>query len=392
MRQSKLRKTGYELESIHIVQASISDIEHRRECDPMIDFYGRKVYPVIVSPMGSVTDEKNYKVWLEHGFLCVVPRTVQKSENNPNGISFEERVKISQETFVSFSLNEARYLTEHLLINRDKRHFICIDIAHGTMKCLYDVCANLKKLLGDKIVIMTGNVANPDAYSFYAVNKIDYMRATIGTGSRCTTSCNVGIHYPTATLIDELRMNKETWEEDHSEGTKIIVDGGIANFDDIQKCIALGAWAVMSGSIFAKAQEACEPIVFLQPDNLNMADAIPADEYAEKLAELKERSDLGAEDNEYWVAYRKLSQRKPYRLYYGMSTKLAQSKTGGSGKTTAEGIARPIPVEYPIAKWADNMASYMRSCMSYTGCRTIEEMRQETELIINLSGDKSFRK
>lgn len=211
----------------------------------------------------------------------------------------------------------------------------------------------------------------------------------------CTTSCNVGVHYPTATLIDELRMEKDEWdlEHDYQPSTEIIVDGGISNFDDIQKCIALGSFAVMSGSIFAKAQEACEPIVFLQPDNLNMADAIPANEYFEKLAELKERSsNIEVDDNEYWIAYKKLSLRKPYRLYYGMSTKLAQKKTGGNGKRTAEGIARPILVEYPIAKWADNMASYMRSCMSYTGCRTIEEMRVETELIVNLSGDKSFRK
>ena len=213
----------------------------------------------------------------------------------------------------------------------------------------------------------------------------------------CTTSCNVGVHYPTATLIDELRMQKEKWDEcpppNCGNPTEIIVDGGIANFDDIQKCIALGAFAVMSGSIFAKAQEACEPIVFLQPDNLNMADAIPAKEYYEKLAELKNRSELlETDDNEYWAAYKKLSQRKPYRLYYGMSTKMAQKKTGGSGKTTSEGIAKPIPVEYPIAKWAENMADYMKSCMSYTGCRTIDEMRRDTELVINLSGDRSFRK
>lgn len=393
MSNSKLQNVGYELESVHIVQAAISDIEHRSECDPMIDLYGKKVYPVIVSPMGSVTDEKNYKIWLEHGFLCVVPRTVQKSESNSNGITFEKRIEIAEETFVSFSLEEAKRLIKHPDINNGLVHFICIDIAHGTMKCLYDVCAKLKDAFGDNIVIMTGNVANPEAYIYYATNKIDYMRATIGTGSRCTTSCNVGIHYPTATLIDELRMKKEAWEENHGESTKIIVDGGIQNFDDIQKCIALGAFAVMSGSIFAKAQEACEPIVFLQPDNLNMADAIPADEYFEKLSELRERSNaIENDDNEYWAAYRKLSQRKPYRLYYGMSTKLAQRKTGGKGTTTAEGIAKPIPVEYPIAKWADNMASYMRSCMSYTGCRTIDEMRNETELIINLSGDRSFRK
>ena len=384
MTRSKLTKTGYELESVHIVQAPISDIEHRSECDPMIEFHGRKIYPVIVSPMGAVTDENNYKIWLENGFLCVVPRTVD----------FEKRVEISKETFASFSLNEAKSLIELWAPKDSGKHFICIDIAHGTMKALYNVCQDLKHLMGDDIVIMTGNVANPDAYAFYDYAGIDFMRACIGTGSRCTTSCNVGVHYPTATLIDELRMAKEEREATlGTANTQIIVDGGIANFDDIQKCIALGAWAVMSGSIFAKAQEACEPIVFLHPDNLNMADAIPSEEYAEKLAELKERSaNLETEDNEYWAAYRKLSQRKPYRLYYGMSTKKAQKLTGGKGTTTAEGIARPIPVEYPIAKWADNMASYMRSCMSYTGCRTIEEMRNETELIINLSGDKSFRK
>ena len=384
MRESKLTRTGYELESVHIVQTPISDIEHRAECDPMIKMCGRKVYPVIVSPMGAVTDENNYKVWLDHGFICCVPRTVD----------YNKRLEISKETFASFSLSEAEGLVKD--INDGLMHFICVDIAHGTMKKLYEVCRSLKAALGNNVSIMTGNVANPEAYWYYVNEGIDFMRACIGTGSRCTTSCNVGVHYPTATLIDELRMQKERCDDGlppDCDGTEIIVDGGIANFDDIQKCIALGAFAVMSGSIFAKAQEACEPIVFLQPDNLNMADAIPAGEYFEKLSELKERSALlENDDNEYWAAYRKLSQRKPYRLYYGMSTKMAQKKTGGSGKTTSEGIARPIPVEYPIAKWAENMADYMKSCMSYTGCRTIEEMRRETELIVNLSGDKSFRK
>ena len=382
MVKSKLTKVGYELESINIVQTPISYVDHRSECDPMIMIGDKKVFPVIVSPMGSVTDDKNYKIWLEHGFMCCVPRTVD----------YLKRIEISKETFASFSLSEAESIDEH--IDDGDVHYICIDIAHGTMNWLYKVCKHLKEKFSDKVVLMTGNVATPDAFPYYAAIGIDYMRATIGTGSRCTTSCNVGIHYPTATLVDELRMNKEKWDEEHDgKSTEIIVDGGISNFDDIQKCVALGAFGVMSGSIFAKSDEACEPIVFLQPDNLNMADAIPFDEYKEKLAELKERSDnLETDDNEYWIAYRKLAQRKPYRLYYGMSTKLAQRKTGGKGNITAEGIARPIAVEYPIAKWADNMASYMKSCMSYTGCRTIDEMRKNTELIINLSGDNSFRK
>ena len=384
MTESKLTKVGYELESINIVQAPISDIDHRSECDPKIDFYGRRVYPVIVAPMGSVTDENNYKVWLDHGFICCVPRTVD----------YDKRLSISKETFTSFSLSEADKLVVNDDINDGERHFICVDIAHGTMASLYRICKSLNERYGHNVVIMTGNVANPDAFSFYADSGIDFMRACIGTGSRCTTSCNVGVHYPTATLLDELRMKKEDWDMSHLKSTQIIADGGIANFDDIQKCIALGAFGVMSGSIFAMAQEACEPIVFLHPENLDMADAIPAEDYVKKLQQLKELDEKcgGNGANYYKNAYERLSKRKPYRLYYGMSTKLAQKKTGGKGNVTAEGIARPIPVEYPIAKWADNMESYMKSCMSYTGCRTIEEMRKYTQLIINLSGDRSFRK
>ena len=366
--ESKLTRTGYELESVNIVQAPISYIKHRSECDPMVEIGGKKVYPVIVAPMGSVTDEKNYKVWLEHGFMCCVPRT----------IDYNTRIEISRETFASFSLTEAEWLVSD--IDNVYTHFVCIDIAHGTMDWLYNVCRTLKNKFGDKLVLMTGNVAVPEAYPFYADCGIDFMRACVGTGSRCTTSCNVGVHYPTASLIDELRIQKEKWDNNNDgKSTEIIVDGGISNFDDIQKCVALGAFGVMSGSIFAKATEASEPIVFLQPDNLNMADAIPDEAYYIKLAELKNMAECLEGPNEYWEAYR-------------MSTKHAQKLTGGSGKRTSEGITKPIPVEYPIAKWAENMADYMKSCMSYTGCHTIEEMRKNTELVVNLSSDKSFRK
>lgn len=218
----------------------------------------------------------------------------------------------------------------------------------------------------------------------------------------CTTSCNVGIHYPMATLIDETRMKRERWEELHEKPapTKIVVDGGISHFDEIQKCLALGADLVMSGNIFARAWEACGNVVYLQPNNLNMNDAIPYNVYMEKTKNL---SDLLMEYYKEYDRYKydiaeikealtKLEKRMPYREYYGMSTKRAQKETGGNGTTTSEGISRPIPVEYNIAKWADNMKSYLISVMSYTNSRNLEDLAKNTELVINLSGDKSFRK
>ena len=313
------------------------------------------------------------------------------------------------EAFASFSLNEAEDILRFVDL-KDRTAYVCIDIAHGTMNRLYEVCKYLKHHYGQQMIIMTGNVANPSAYVYYANAGIDYLRACIGTGSRCTTSANVGVHYPTATLLDELRMEKERWEIEFGKPapTKIIADGGIANFDDIQKCLALGADLVMSGSIFAKSWEACGNVGYMHPDNLNMTDAIPEKVYLDKIIGLeKALKDMLQDYDKYdgraqqllqeeiaqvTESLSKMKKRKPYREYMGMSTKKMQLATGGSGKTTAEGISRPIPVEYNINTWADNMKSFLVSVMSYTDSKTLEELARNSELIINLSGDKQFRK
>ena len=374
----KLRKTGYELSDINIVQAPISYVEHRGECDTMIEMCGRRVHPVIVAPMAAVTDENNYKVWLDNNFICVVPRTVD----------FEKRLEICKETFCSFSLDEAEsFYTNDLFVKfKDlSKFYVCVDIAQGTMNRLYKICKKLKILYGDKIEIMTGNVATPDAYDYYADAEIDYMRLSIGAGSRCTTSCNVGIHYPVATLIDEMAVKKKEWDMYYGKGkpsTKIIVDGGISNFDDIQKCIALGAFAVMNGSSFAKAEEACGEVRYLSDECEDWDEGLSYKEYEE----IKENCRSWLESEPSWL------EREPYREYYGMSTKRAQKECGNVCSKTSEGIVKPVKVEYPIAKWADNMRSYIASAMSYCDAKTIDEFRNKTELIINLSGDKQFRK
>lgn len=377
---SKLKKVGYELCDINIIQAEISEINHRSDCDTMIEMCGRKVHPVIVAPMAAVTNADNYKVWLDNNFICVVPRTVP----------FEKRLEICTETFSSFSLDEAEELlkNEYLKMFEGKTFYVCVDIAQGTMKRMYDVCKKLK-WVHDGIVTMAGNVATPLAYRYYVESKIDYIRLQIGSGSRCTTACNVGIHYPTATLIDDIIDQREkyvNWYYDYDERyeqgpseplflPKIIVDGGISNFDDIQKCLALGAFAVMNGSSFAKAEEACGEVRYLKDEYEDWDEGLSYEDYEEII-----------ETCSAWI------EREPYREYYGMSTKRAQKECGNVCSKTSEGVVKPVKVEYPIAKWADNMKSFLASAMSYCDAKDIDEFRKNTELIINLSGDKSYRK
>ena len=189
----KLKTVGYELRDVAVMQAPVSFCNHRCDVNPFIEVCGREVYPIFVAPMASVTDQHNYKTWIDNKLTPVVPRSVQKSENNPDGLVFLQRMVYSQEMFVSISLKEAQTeLLEYLeLANKckhfteDDKYYICIDIAHGTLSELYDICKKIKSLYGDVVEIMTGNVANPSAYSFYADAGIDWMRVGIGGGSRC---------------------------------------------------------------------------------------------------------------------------------------------------------------------------------------------------------------
>lgn len=398
----KLKTVGYELRDVAVMQAPVSFCNHRGDVNPFINVCDREVYPIFVSPMASVTDQNNYKVWIENKLTPVVPRSVQKSENNPNGLTFEERMELAKETFVSVSLKEADhdlwcYLLKNSCSKKDediiKRcrsacnsiYYICIDIAHGTLSDLYTICKRIKGEFGDYVVLMTGNVANPSAYSFYADAGIDWMRVGIGGGSRCTSSANVSIHYGMATLLDQLNEDRKSYAHSHNGNapTKIIADGGIGWFDDIQKALALGADAIMAGKIFAECEEACEPTYWLGCYNGNLPNFVSEN----------------SKHKDEWSAQRSCSGAaavvKQCRDYYGMSSKRAQLQISDDKYKlkTSEGIDRPVEVKYPVAKWIDNMQSYLRSCMTYTNSHTIKELRENAQVIIlGGSGDAAYRK
>lgn len=369
----KLNKIGYSLKDITVVQAPIGKYLHRADVNPFTQICGREVYPIFVSPMASVTDENNYKKWIDNKLTPVVPRSIRQTK------SFQERMKIAEETFVSISLQEAEeeLLKPEEIKNYKNKIYICIDIANGNLQNLYHVCKKLKKLYKDKISIMTGNTANPKTYKYYADNGIEWMRVGIGLGSRCTTACNVSIYYPPATLLDELHREKLLYAKENNGNapTKIILDGGITNFDEIQKALALGADAVMSGYIFALSEEACGEIGYAKSLNDFQNENFISKEEYEKLDE--------EEKNNY----------SPFRDYYGMSTKKAQHIVNGKATKTAEGISKPVPVKYPISKWVDNMQSYMRSAMTYSNSGNLKEFQENTQLIIlGGTGDYCYRK
>ena len=133
MGNSKLNKVTYGLDDVGIVQAPISYTEHRKDVNPFIEVCGREMYPIFASPMESVVDEKNYKIFIENKITPVIPRTVQQRLN------IIERLLLSKETFVSFSLQEVKNLFEQNTFDDiSSKMYICIDMAHGTLNSLYE--------------------------------------------------------------------------------------------------------------------------------------------------------------------------------------------------------------------------------------------------------------
>jgi IMP dehydrogenase/GMP reductase len=221
-----------------------------------------------------------------------------------------------------------------------------IDVANGHMKRLFDAAIEAKSIWGNNLIIMAGNMANPEAYLEYSKAGIDYVRCGIGSGFGCLSTSNTGVHMPMASLIDKIKTIKKDVEHWHKQSEyiyksvpKIIADGGIRNYDDVIKALALGADYVMIGSVFAKMLESAAP---------------------------KEEKD-----------------GETYATFYGMASREGQIAMNGEKTKTSEGIKKIIKVEYTMQGWTENFTDYLRSAMSYTNNETLDRFVNETNLIVN---------
>jgi len=70
-----------------------------------------------------------------------------------------------------------------------------------------------------------------------------------------------------------------------------------------------------------------------------------------------------------------------YKKFRGMSTKEVQKKWGKKNLTSSEGVVRIRKVEYTLEQWVDNFHDYLRSAMSYSNAKTLEEFIGYAEII-----------
>ena len=219
---------------------------------------------------------------------------------------------------------------------------VVVDTAHGHAKSVLDAVRRIRKdRSSNSLQIIAGNVATADAAKALIDAGADAVKVGIGPGSICTTRVVAGVGVPQLTAIMDVA------EACRKRDIPVIGDGGIKYSGDFAKAIAAGADVCMMGSIFAGTDEAPGEVILYQGRS--------------------------------YKAYRGMGSVGA--MVQGSADRYFQAGTTQSNKLVPEGIEGRVPYKGPIAAVIHQMVGGLRAAMGYTGCATIQDMKDKAEFI-----------
>ena len=219
-------------------------VESRSECDPSIEFGGRRFkLPVVPANMKTVLDESISEWLAANGYFYVMHRF------DLDNVAYAKRMR-EKGLFVSISsgVKAPDYdVIDRLAADGVGADYITIDIAHGHAESVRKMIEHIKQKLPQAFVI-AGNVATPEAVIDLENWGADATKVGVGPGKVCITKLKTGFG------TGGWQLSALKWCA--RVATKpIIADGGIRCHGDIAKSVRFGASMVMIGSLFAGHEE-----------------------------------------------------------------------------------------------------------------------------------------
>ncbi|WP_026389287.1 GMP reductase [[Acholeplasma] multilocale] len=220
-------------------------VTSRSQCDTSIKLGKYKfAMPVVPANMASVVNEeiclelaKNNHFYVMHRFDVDIIGFVKMMHSKNLIASISVGVKPTDYKIVE-ELSEISEIPE----------FITIDIAHGHAESVKNMIAHIRKFMGDKVFIIAGNVATPQAVRDLEYWGADATKVGVGPGKVCITKLKTGFG------TGGWQLGAIKWCS--KAATKpIIADGGLRVNGDIAKSIRFGATLCMVGSLFAAHEE-----------------------------------------------------------------------------------------------------------------------------------------
>lgn len=216
------------------------------------------------------------------------------------------------------------------LIQEKRIQSICIDVANGYRKSVFNYIKELKNSLCKDKILMVGNVATYDAVIEYSKVGADIVKIGIGPGSACITRVKTGVGIPQIGTMLEIKKHEKEFH------CLICLDGGCVIPGDIAKAFVAGANFVMIGGMLAGHKE-CPGVI----ENVN---------------------------------------GKKMMRFSGMAATESQWN-GVPEYGTNEGKTVMIPYKGKVKNTIFDILGGIRSTCTYTNCKNINELQNDVEFI-----------
>ena len=268
------------------------------------------------------------------GLLTV--KDIEKAVLNPNACKDEMgRLRVA----AASTVGDDGFARSTALIDAGV-DLIVIDTAHGHSKLVSDAVSRIKAH-SNAVQVVAGNVATAEATRALIEAGADAVKVGIGPGSICTTRIVAGVGVPQLTAVMDCAEAAE------AAGAPVIADGGIKFSGDLAKAIAAGAHCAMVGSMLAGTDESPGEVILYQGRSFK--------------------------------AYRGMGSIGA--MARGSADRYFQKEVNDTMKLVPEGIEGQVPYKGAANVVLHQMVGGLRAAMGYTGCATIQEMRNNCRFV-----------
>ena len=275
--------------------------------------------PVIAAPMDTVCEYQMAAAIRKAGGLGIIHRYMPIEDQ----VKQIKMVKANNAIAGGSVGARGSYIEDAIKLADAGAALILIDVANGHSEYAINATTHLRKIFGNSLHIMAGNVSTWEGYARLADAGADSIRVGIGGGSACTTRIVSGHGMPTLASVMDIRENFKA-----GESPDIIADGGIRNSGDAAKALAAGAKMVMVGRLLAGTDESPGEV---------------------------------------------LHNRKVFR---GMASKEAQ-ESGRGVVSGVKGIATSVKCVGPVVNIINDFRAGLSSALSYTGVDNLVDFHAE---------------
>jgi len=280
--------------------------------------------PIISANMETITGSEMAIAMWDLGGIGALHRFCSIEENVKEYLKAYDS---NRDCLVSIGVNGDFKERAEALFKAGARMFV-IDIAHGHSVMMKETIEWLRSEYKDEVFIVAGNVATGSATKDLYEWGADCVKIGVGAGSVCTTRVVTGHGVPSFTAINDCSY----WSR--NKGKLLIADGGMRSSGDIVKALVAGADCVMIGGMLSGTKETPGDLI----------------------------SDSGIVDVK--------------KLFKGSS-----SYDRGPG-VAKEGIEIEIPYKGEVEPIINELTAGIRSGMSYSNARTINELRKNAKFKI----------